>query len=219
MKICTKCKENKHLNQYSKQKSNKSGLRSWCRACVSFNETIYRKNHVDKLKYDKKIYSKNNEEKLRVNKKVWYNSNKDCVNLKCRKYYKINKDQIKTNNKTYAIKNRGRINAINAKYKAAKLAAIPKNLTEKHHEQIKAIYKLSSTFTRILGVRYHVDHVIPLQGRNGEKGDHAPWNLRIIRADGDDGNHAKNNIISKEFLEEQLIIQQQLKKEVYGIEE
>lgn len=214
MKMCTKCKENKHLDQYSKQKSNKSGLRSWCKNCVSNNEVIYRKNHVEKLKLDKKIYSKNNKERLKAKNKEHYENNKQSINIKSRKYYQNNKEKIKISIKIYAKEHRGSINANSARYRAAKVAAIPKNFTKQHRDQIRVIYRLASTISRIIGKLYHVDHIIPLQGRNGEKGEHAIWNLRIIKANGDNGNHAKNNIISKEFLEEQQKLQA-LKKESY----
>lgn len=45
MKICTKCKLNKNLNQFKKSKKGKNGLHSWCHDCNrQYRRDHYRKN-------------------------------------------------------------------------------------------------------------------------------------------------------------------------------
>lgn len=46
---------------------------------------------------------------------------------------------------------------------------------------IKEIYHLAKVRTQITGMKWHVDHIVPLKGR-GVCGLHVPWNLRVIPA-------------------------------------
>jgi hypothetical protein len=57
----------------------------------------------------------------------------------------------------------------------------PKWLTKTDFAEMAEIYKLSSTLTRVLGVPFHVDHVIPLCGGK-VSGFHMPSNLQILTA-------------------------------------
>lgn len=55
--------------------------------------------------------------------------------------------------------------------------ALPSWLSCDHLMDIRNIYLQA----RGLGPNYHVDHIVPLRGKN-VSGLHVPWNLRIIRA-------------------------------------
>ena len=72
--------------------------------------------------------------------------------------------------------------ALAAKYRAQKLKATPKWLTKLHHEDINNFYWLSKDLTAVSGEDYHVDHIVPLKGKN-ICGLHVPWNLQILPAD------------------------------------
>lgn len=90
-----------------------------------------------------------------------------------------------------------------AKYRASKLCATPKWLTEEHYAQIVDIYKEREILTEITGILYHVDHIVPLQGET-VCGLHVPWNLQVIPAT---ENLSKSNKLMEELLEE-LFLQQ-----------
>lgn len=81
-------------------------------------------------------------------------------------YYKENKDQFV---------------AQTAKRRAKKLNATPDWLTKEHLEDIKSMYSLSKKLETLCGLKYHVDHIVPLQGGN-VCGLHVPWNLQILEA-------------------------------------
>jgi 5-methylcytosine-specific restriction endonuclease McrA len=52
-------------------------------------------------------------------------------------------------------------------------------LSEYHRNMIKLYYRLSASLTCLTGVKYEVDHIVPLKGKN-VSGLHVPWNLQIL---------------------------------------
>jgi cytochrome b involved in lipid metabolism len=50
MKTCTKCKQNLEDIDFCKDKSNKSGLTSWCKTCRNDHNKGWRANNPDKIK-------------------------------------------------------------------------------------------------------------------------------------------------------------------------
>jgi hypothetical protein len=62
MKTCTKCNEEKPLDQFSRNEKTKDGLRSHCRACVSeAGKQHYQKNKETIREYHKQYYQENKE--------------------------------------------------------------------------------------------------------------------------------------------------------------
>lgn len=57
--------------------------------------------------------------------------------------------------------------------------ATPKWLTYRQKKEIRSLYIIAQTTTTITGVRYVVDHIVPLINDN-VCGLHVPWNLQII---------------------------------------
>ena len=77
--------------------------------------------------------------------------------------------------------NRGKVNSIEARRRGTKLKAMPSWLTTKHHEEIEAFYTEAQRLTTATGIKYHVDHIYPLQGKTS-CGLHVPWNLQVLTA-------------------------------------
>ena len=68
-----------------------------------------------------------------------------------------------------------------AKRRAAKLNRTPKWLTDIDKKEIQSFYTKALELERLHGIKYHVDHDIPLQGEL-VSGLHVPLNLRVIPA-------------------------------------
>ena len=148
-----------------------------------YRKTYYPKNKEKILARNKNLYYLNREQRLAQSKKYrLQNIEKD--RLVKQRYKENNKDKISLQNKEYRIKNIEKVKkAINdwakrnkprrrmavAKRRAFKLKATPKfaNL-----QKIKEIYLNCP-------VGYHVDHIVPLQGKN-VCGLHVEWNLQYL---------------------------------------
>lgn len=172
MKKCCKCKIDKELQEFHKQKSRRDGLQTQCKQCNSLykNSEVYNMWHKDykdsgRKQMADKEYAKTLSGKL--------------------SHSKANKTYSKT------LKGRIRNQSKDAKYKAAKLHAIPKWLTKNDWCLIDMKYALAIYLTDTTGIQWEVDHIIPLQGKN-VSGLHVPWNLRVIPAR---ENEAKGNRI------------------------
>jgi len=96
-KICSKCKIEKDISEFSKNKNKKDGVNSWCKYCCK----QYRKDNVEKiLKYKKdnaekisnltKQYCKNNAEKIAKQKKQYRKDNAEKLAKQKKQYYKNN---------------------------------------------------------------------------------------------------------------------------------
>lgn len=131
------------------------------------------KNKERTREYNKQYWAsrKNNEEFRQKEKErtlAWYHANFDKI-----------KDKKNARNRKWASNNKGIINFYTNKRYTAKKQRLPIWLTEDNLKQIKALYKLASSLTKSTGVPWHVDHIIPLQGKN-VSGLHVPENLQVI---------------------------------------
>lgn len=84
--------------------------------------------------------------------------------------------------------------ARSAKHRARKKHACPAWASL---DEIKAKYAERDRLERETGIPHHVDHIVPLGGKN-VCGLHVPWNLRVIPAN---ENRSKGNRLTPEVLE------------------
>lgn len=76
-------------------------------------------------------------------------------------------------------KNPGRRNRLTADYRSAKAHRCPAWLSEDDKWMIHEAYVLAATRSKVTGVSWHVDHIVPLRGTT-VSGLHVPWNLQVI---------------------------------------
>ena len=135
-----------------------------------------------------------NKEKHRANVRVYAAKNREQNREYSREYRKANPDKIKALNDAWQAKNYEKYLGISSAWKlrnkahvrtkaaarrALKLQRTPAWLTEEDLAAIKAKYVEAAEKTRTTGVPWHVDHIVPLQGKN-VCGLHVPWNLQVI---------------------------------------
>ena len=166
-KTCSKCLKSKLLKDFCQNKSAKYGVSSSCRVCQSaYNKEYRKKNREALLKADRDRYANNTE----------------SIKAKSAKYKADNKDYYDAYNKTYYKFNKHKFLAANSKRRKVILKATPDWLTKEQKVQIEDVYWLAQDLKAVSGESYHVDHIIPLQGKN-ICGLHVPWNLQILPAD------------------------------------
>lgn len=137
-------------------------------------------------------WRKNNphHENTKIVKARWALENKNIVNLKNKIYRSNNKEKYAEWGKNWRKNNLAKNSAKTMKRYADKLQRTPVWLNDSHWLEINSIYELCAAW-RSVGFDYHVDHIVPLVGKN-VSGFHAPWNLQIISAK---ENLAKGNRI------------------------
>jgi len=119
---------------------------------------------------------------------------KDCVKLYNRQYRDqtgLNKGFVPSGltkaerDKRWRLLNPDRRRQNNAAYRARKKHATLGDF----HQDVADLYWLAKDLEKVSGEEYHVDHIIPLAGKD-VCGLHVPWNLQVLPAD---VNMSKNN--------------------------
>lgn len=150
-KYCKKCNNVKSINSFGIDAATNTGINRICKECV---------NDISGL---------------------WKKQNRDALNNYQRAYYYKNIEVMRLKSIEYQKNNKHIVNAYSAKKRASKLLATPKWLTINQLSDIKDFYFAAKQLELETGIKYHVDHVVPLQGKN-VCGLHVPWNLQVIPA-------------------------------------
>lgn len=112
-------------------------------------------------------------------KRQWTLENKEKVAAYDKKWQSLNKDKKSKNYKNWQQNNRADVNVYNSFVRAAKLKRTPLWADQ---EKIKAYYDVCAFFNEVNGyIKYHVDHVVPLQGKL-VSGLHVQNNLQVLLA-------------------------------------
>ena len=155
--------------------------------CNSCNRTLSiqhfskckRDDYQSKCKECKTQYQKENRAKKLIWQETYRTNNKEILKEKRKEYYYSNIEQEKQRKKNWCSKNKNKLRAGYAKRRAQKLKATPPWLTETHFQQINIFYDAATKLTKELNTEFHVDHIVPLQGKN-VSGLHVPWNLQVL---------------------------------------
>lgn len=149
-----------------KDKNSKKGFRLICIYCHRNRNKKWRLLNSDRKKSQQKRYREDNKEKVATLSKEWA---------------KKNPERDKLNRKEWRRQNSDLINSHTRKRQAAKLKRTPLWLSELHLQQIEIFYDAAARLTKEFGIKMHVDHIVPLQGKN-VSGLHVPWNLQVLPA-------------------------------------
>jgi hypothetical protein len=156
MKTCTRCHAVKSYELFYKQAVNsKDGYQAHCKACDNAR---------------KKDWALKNPELAAAYRKT------SDINR-----YKNYKSKVQEKNKNWKINNPSKVSAMDAKRRAAVNLRKPSWFTDEDHWMVEQAYELAQLRTQIFGFKWHVDHVVPLQGKL-VSGLHTPYNLQVIPA-------------------------------------
>ena len=149
MKTCTKCATSKDCGLFHKDATRKDGYRNICKACVA----VYMQVHHVK-----------NQTHIVAKAIKWVAENRAKHNAKCNRWAK---------------QNVAKVNARTARRYASKTQATPKWMSPDDYWMIEQAYELAALRTKMFGVPWEVDHIVPLRGKT-VSGLHTPWNLQVV---------------------------------------
>lgn len=217
LKTCSICGKDLPLESFSVHGYNKDGTRSlnvFCKDCrrvkdnaayklkhpvprprAKFKEYLDNKKKCTQCKTEKDLsefYVKNYKGLKRPvaicktcvdsNSIKWVDDNREKRRKIAREYYYRNRQKVAE----YVQRNSAKFNYRGAKRRSMKLQATPLWTEDSH---VKLIYSLASEWEKTTGIKYHVDHMVPLKS-DYVCGLHTEHNLDIIPAA---DNISKNN--------------------------
>jgi hypothetical protein len=156
---CVKCASEKvqKLRKENPERTRAHAAKSNNRV-VSTTELRLKKNSQDAA------YRSKNKEKCNETIRRWREKNRELSNSYVRKAKSKNPAAVLANT---------------IKRRLAKINRTPCWLTVDDYWMIEQAYELAALRTRMFGFAWHVDHVIPLQGKL-VSGLHTPYNLQVI---------------------------------------
>lgn len=176
MKVCACCKEEKPLDMFHKKATNKDGLYAYCKPCKKIKDKESYERHKEKRYAVTKLWQANNKEKYRKHQSEWDKRNTQ----KRRAWEEANRETINARKREWKKANKAKVNASTRNRQARQLQATPPWFSK---EDVQYYYNLAEYFTWLSGgfVKYHVDHVVPLRGKN-VCGLHVQNNLQVINS-------------------------------------
>lgn len=96
-KICSKCKIEKELSEFSNDSTKSDGKYPSCKKCKEKNDKSYREAHKENLKEYRKKYKEEHKEDLKISRKNNYHLKKEYM----KEYRQKNKDKIKFQKQEY----------------------------------------------------------------------------------------------------------------------
>lgn len=191
-KKCTKCKLEQPLENFGSHARMKDGLQSRCKPCIR-DDSVLRKGGGQILALRAENHANPGTQrcgKCKIRKPFeFFNRCKsrpsgfDSYCKECHSSYRVAhyRDNPAPEREKAAVwrKNNLDLKAFDlASYRSRKLKAVPAWADE---ERMKKVYAAAATLTKWTGETWHVDHVIPLRGKN-VCGLHCETNLQLLTA-------------------------------------
>ena len=193
------------LENFHKNKNAKDGRSSICKNCKNLSEAEYRKTHKKEIaargktqrdknpdymknwiqnnkekhaKIQKKSKDKNRE-KIRKDGLEYYYNNREHQLALAKKRRDENPEKEQARGRKFRQENKGSVNNRCARRRSKKAKATPIWSTKEDSLEIKTFYIEAARLTKETGIRYDVDHILPINGKT-ISGLHVHWNLQIL---------------------------------------
>ena len=135
-------------------------------------QLVLRRNNMAKARVERR-------DELNVRKRAEYHKSKVRRAPARKRYAVANADKLRARARRYAKENPESFRERNATRRARTRNATPPWLTKEMRAEIKAMHAEANALNAQFGVKFDVDHIVPLDGRH-VSGLHVPWNMRVI---------------------------------------
>lgn len=147
---------------------------------AALNAAWYQRNRDAHLARGRAWYDANRADRLERIRR-WRELNPERVAAAFARWVRRWPDKIKAKDRDWRQRNPGKVREYAMARHAAKLRATPPWQTEEDRRQIALFYEAAALLQLATGEAYHVDHIVPLRGKN-VCGLHVPGNLQILPA-------------------------------------
>lgn len=191
-KICITCNVEKPLSDFPINKKMGDGHLNRCKPCEYARVKEWREANPERVKYLQDKWREENPEQFKAHLRKYYVTHLDSYLAKTAARYEKNIEKRRAQGREYSRNNPSYRNKKNATRRAAYVLAVPKWLTPIQWAQIEEFYEIARARTMQTGVKYHVDHIVPLRANNA-CGLHVPWNLQVL--EGRENNRKFNKVM------------------------
>lgn len=200
MKTCSHCGASKELREFNKDLRRPNAYRSKCKQCCLAANNAARKKRAEKnghwnvlptdpeklskLRAQRNASSKRDyvrrKEAINAYKRQWYAKNAEKRKAVANARYYAKHEECKVTMREYVKKHRAKKNASNVAYEMTKRRRTYTFGGKEFHELVMdEAYSLARLRTQITGVKWHVDHVVPMKSRL-VSGLHTASNIQVI---------------------------------------
>lgn len=175
-KVCKSCNVEKPVEAFAK--NGKCGRHPRCKSCRAEIERQRRITDGELIRsQERERYAADKTIKVSAYKR-YYEKNRQTIRERNARLYEEKADNIKIYAQQYRQANKYKVREWNGTRRAKLRQACPSWADRK---AIAAIYREALELEQQTGIPHHVDHIIPISGRN-VCGLHIPENLRAIPA-------------------------------------
>lgn len=183
-KNCSKCGNLKPLDLFHKKSKAPDGRMAECKECNAVRSKARRLADPERHKQWITNWREQNSEHLKRYNKHYADIVGEVKLKRTRDWRHRNNNRVLEYAREYGKKHRERYNAHSAKRQALKLQAVPKlNKLDAELNDLVSLeaYSLARERTKLTGVKWHVDHKVPLRSKL-VCGFHCYTNLQVIPA-------------------------------------